>query len=166
MFWLTQRTTELQYVSHVPRRGRRFPANIPDTNECIADDILDPHPQRRHPDVVHDVFEHKYDDTTGHAAGKGREPQEEHNAGLPGDAAVVAEGLAAEALLLDRVDDEHAQGGEDKGQPVDEFDVDVRSVARGPNGRVQHDVEGDGELEQNRGQQKPSCRKPQASMCH
>lgn len=106
-----------------------FPTkNIPDAHERIADNVLDAHAQRGHPDVVHDVLEHKHDDATGHAAGKGREAQEEHDAGLPGDAAAasaVAEVFGAEALLLDRVDDEHAEGGEDEGQPVDEFDVDV-----------------------------------------
>lgn len=122
---------------------------IPEAYQGVADEILNAHAQGRHTDAGNHKLEHKDGDASGHAAGKGREPEEQDDAGLPCDAgAAVAEGVGAEALLLDRVDDEHAEAGEDERQPVDEFDVDVGSVLGrlGPDGGVEHDIEGEGEL--------------------
>ena len=126
-------------------------ANPPKADQRIRNDVLNTHAQRRHLDVLHNEFEHEDGDAARHTTSEGGEAEKEDDTGLPSDAGTgVAPGIRAEALLLDAVDDEHAEGGEDEGEPVDEGDVDVLGAVlggMGPDGGVEHDVEGEGELE-------------------
>ena len=130
MFWLTHSTTELHNVSTPSLRVFKIlDSFLPEANQSIANDVLNAHAQRRHPDIRNDKLQYEDSYTSSHATRKGRKSQEQHHASLPCDArSAVAEGVGAKTLLLDRVDDEHTQAGEDQGKPVDEFDVDVGAV--------------------------------------
>lgn len=148
MFWLTQRTTEL-FQSVSTGRIAFDGLCLPESNERIAHDVLNAHAKGRHLYSRNHKLEHKDGHTAGHPASQRSETEEEDDAGLPCDAgAAVAERIRAQALLLDRVDDQHPQAGEDEGEPVDEFDVDIGGVhlRSRPDCRVQHHVEGYGEL--------------------
>lgn len=158
MFWLIHKTTELnvrckisgcisilRWVDNQPPNGLYIPA----AHEGVADKILNAHAQGRHADPRNNKLEDKDGDTSGHAAGKGCESQEQDHTRLPCDTrSTIAERVGAEALFFDRVDDEHAQAGEDERQPVDELHVDIGAVLGrlGPDGGVEHDIEGEGEL--------------------
>lgn len=99
--------------------------------------------------MLDDELEHKNGDPARHTTRESREAQKEHYARLPRDTGpTVAERVGRQALLLDAVDDEHAQRREDEGEPVDEGDVHVGAVKRrlGPNSRIEEDVEGEGKL--------------------
>lgn len=90
---------------------------------------------------------------THHSASKStrhsRKAHKQHNAGLPGDTiTTVAEVVGTQPALIDGVDDQHAQGAEDAGDPVDEVHVHVGAVEGGfaEDGCIDEDEEGDGEL--------------------
>lgn len=126
-----------------------------DADEAVGDDVLDAHAHHGPRDLLDGELEDEDDDAARHAAGEGREAQEQHDAGLPGDARPrVAERVGREPRLLDRVDDEHAERAEDEGQPVDEGHMHVRHVQRRlrPHGGVDEDVEGERELRNADGQ--------------
>lgn len=119
------------------------------SHQRIGDDILDTHTHHRPLNVLDNKFQDKDGDTAGHAARERRKSQKEDHARLPRDARpAVAERVGRQALLLDAVDDEHAQRREDEGQPVDERDVYVGAVewGLGPDGCIEEDVKGEGEL--------------------
>lgn len=123
--------------------------NSPQANQGIAHDVLNAHAQSRHSHARDDKLEDEDSDTSSHTTSEGGKAQEQYHASLPRDTRpTVAERVGAEALLLDRVDDEHAQTGEDEGQPINKLDMDIRAVVGrlGPDGGVEHDVKGDGEL--------------------
>lgn len=124
--------------------------NSPQHHPGIRQHIRQPHPKRRPRHARHDILHDEHSDTASHAARKERKAKEQHNTRLPRDAGPgVREGVGGEARLLDRVDDQHAQRGEDEGQPVDEGDVGVEGAVEGGlgvDGCVEEDVEGEGEL--------------------
>lgn len=142
----SQRQVVAVLVLHILRQPED---NRAEPNKAVGYDILHAHAERGPADARDDELEDKDGDAAGHAAGQGREAQKQHDAGLPGHArARVAKRVRLQPRLLHRVDDEHAQGREDERQPVHKGDVHVGAVVGGfrPHGRVEEDVEGEGEL--------------------
>lgn len=142
------RAAKRQNLFYIQLEIAKNTSNIPKANQGIADNIFDAHSQRRHADARYDKLEYKDSHTSSHTTGQSCEAKEQHDTSLPRDTGTaVAEGVGAKTLFLDRIDDEHSQAGEDEGKPVNELDVDVGGVGvLGPDGRVEHDVEGEREL--------------------
>lgn len=78
-----------------------------------------------------------------------RKAQEQHQPRFPSNTiAGIAEAVCTQPRLVDRVDDEHAQRGADARDPVDEGNMDIRTIEcrLGIGGSVDEEVEPEGEL--------------------
>lgn len=87
--------------------------------------------------------------TPGQPASQQRKPQEKHKPRLPRHpTTAVTEAVRLQTGLFDRVDDEHSKRRANAGDPVDELDVDERSVTRAvrEGGRINQEEEAQGEL--------------------
>lgn len=123
--------------------------DIPQHNKRISNNISNPKPHRRPLRIRHDILQHHDRDPTRQASGHSSKAHKEHDPRFPSDAIpAIAEVVGAEARLVDAVDDEHAQRGEDAGDPVDEVHVEFAAVERGVGEGccVDEGEEGDGEL--------------------
>ena len=154
MFCATQSTAELQHVSRYPATIQAHPSITvysPQHNQAISSYISSPQPKRR-PGMPHNNKLHNHDhNTPRQSAGQQGKAQEQDEPGLPRHPVTrVREAVGGQARLVDAVDDEHAEGAADTGDPVDEGDVDggVGAVhgGLGPRGYVDEGVETHGEL--------------------
>jgi hypothetical protein len=101
--------------------------------------------------VCNYVLHHHDGNPSRHSSSQKRKSKEQYNSGFPGYLrAAVGEGIRCQTRFLNAIDDEHAESGEDEGEPVDEGDVNVRSVhgAGRPYGSIKKDIESEGELEE------------------
>lgn len=102
---------------------------IPEGNEDVGDNVGDTKPKSREGVLRDNVLQNHDGDTTSKTSSHSSKAHEQDNTGLPSDAiAAVAEVISREAGLVDRVDDKHAQGTEDDGDPVDEGHVYLGAV--------------------------------------
>ena len=122
---------------------------IPERNQDVGDDVGDTKPKGREGVLRDNVLQNHDGDTTSKTTSHGSKAHEQDNTGLPGDTiATVAEVIGREAGLVDRVDDKHAEGTEDDGDPVDKGHVDVGAVEcrLGVDSGINEDEEGNGKL--------------------
>jgi hypothetical protein len=122
---------------------------IPKRYQDVGDNVGDTEPKGRERVLRNNVLQNHDGDTSSKATSHSSKAHEQDNAGLPGDTiAAVAEVISGEAGLIDRVDDEHAEGAEDDGDPVDKGHMHVGAIERGlgVNCGIDEDKEGDGKL--------------------
>lgn len=100
-------------------------------DQPIRHDVRDTHVNGCQGVVLEQILEHHDGDAASKAAGHERKSQEQHGAGLPGDAvAAVGEAIGRQPRLFDAVDHQHAERRADEGDPVHEVDVHVRPIER------------------------------------
>jgi len=95
------------------------------------------------------VFQDHDGDTASKATSHGSKAHKQDNTSFPGDAiTAVAEVIGREACLVDRVDNQHAEGTEDDGNPVDKGHVYIGAIESGlgVDGGINKDEEGNGKL--------------------
>ena len=123
--------------------------DIPEHDQPIRNHICHAHIHSLERIVLKQVLEHHDRDATRQPTSHERKAQKQHQPRLPRDAAAaVAEAVGAQPRLLDAVDHEHAKGGADAGDPVDEGDVLVGAIEGrfGEGGRINEEEETNGEL--------------------
>jgi hypothetical protein len=133
MFWLTHRITELQNGVSMElaniNTNLGLDNNIPQHNQRVRNNIRNAHPQRRPNRLIDHILQHHHADTPRQPASHSRKAHKQHDPRLPRHAIpAVAEPVAGKARLVDAIDDEHAEGGEDAGDPVDEGYVEGGAV--------------------------------------
>jgi hypothetical protein len=102
---------------------------IPERDQDVGDNVGDTKPKGGKGVLGNNVLQDHDGDTTSETTSHGSEAHEEDNASLPGNTiAAVAEVIGREAGLVDRVNDKHAEGTEDDGDPVDKGHVDVGAI--------------------------------------
>jgi hypothetical protein len=124
-------------------------SNIPQHNQRVRNNIGNTHPQRRPDGLVDHILQHHHTNTTSKTASHSRKAHEQHDSRLPRDTIpAVAETITGQARLVYAVDDEHAEGWEDTGDPVDKGDVEGGAVQRrlGVAGGINQDEQRDREL--------------------
>lgn len=122
---------------------------IPERHQNVGDNIGDTKPKGREGVLWNNVLQNHDGDTPSKATSHGSKAHKQDDAGLPGDTiAAVAEVISREAGLVDRVDDKHAEGTEDDGDPIDKGHVYFGAIERGlgVDGGINKDEEGDGKL--------------------
>jgi hypothetical protein len=98
----------------------------------------------------HHILQHHDRHASRKASSHQRESQEQHQPRLPRDTApAIAEAISGQSRFLDAVDDQHAEGAADSGDPINEVHVHSRGVEDGfgVDGRVDERVEAYCELE-------------------
>ena len=122
---------------------------IPERNQDVGDDVGDTKPKGREGVLRNNVFQDHDGDTASKATSHGSKAHEQDNTSFPGDAiTAVAEVIGREACLVDRVDNQHAEGAEDGGDPVDKGHVYIGAIESGlgVDGGINKDEEGNGKL--------------------
>jgi hypothetical protein len=123
--------------------------HIPQHNQRIRNDIRNTHPQRRPARIIDHILEHHHADTSRKSSSHRSKAHEKHDSRFPRNAIpAVAETITGKASLVYAVDDDHAEGREDAGNPIHEGEVEDGAVEGGFGvaGSIDEDEEGDGEL--------------------
>jgi hypothetical protein len=127
--------TELQKVSIQLTPHLNFAPHsnsIPQHNQRIRNNIRNAHPQRRPSGISNNILQHHHADTTSESSSHGSKSHEQHDSRFPRYAIpAVAETVTRQASLVYAVDDDHAKGREDAGDPVDEGEVEDGAVEGG-----------------------------------
>lgn len=124
--------------------------NIPQANKRICNHIRNSKPQGWPSRLSHYILEHHDRNTTSESTSHSRKAHEQHHTRLPGHAVTtVTKVVGAQPGLVDRVDYQHTQRGEDARDPVDKVHVEVGAVQGrvGEDSCINQDEERDGELD-------------------
>ena len=138
--------TELRNVSIRVTHGSHSQQNIPQHNQRIRNNIRHAHPQRRPHSLSNHILQHHDTNSTSKTSSHSSKAHEQHNPRFPRNAVpTIAETVTRQARLVYAVDDDHAEGREDAGDPVDEGEVEDGAVEGGFGvaGGVDEDEEGD-----------------------
>lgn len=147
MFCTTQRIAELYSLADFPSRS--WFHNLPDHDQRVCHDVRNSEPKGGEGVVRDHVFEHHNRDAASQASSHQSKPEEQNKFSLPRNTiAGITEAVSTQAGLVNAVNDEHAKGGADGRDPVDECDVDVRAVLSGlgVGSRIDEEEETEGEL--------------------
>ena len=123
--------------------------HIPQHNQRIRDNVRNTHPQRRPARIIDHILQHHDADAASKSSSHSSKAHEQHNSRLPRNAiSTIAETVTGQASLVYAVDDDHAQGREDAGDPIHESEVEDGAVEGGLGvaGGIDEDEQGDGEL--------------------
>lgn len=123
---------------------------IPERHQDVGDDVGDTEPEGREGVLWNNVLQNHDGDTASKTTSHSSKTHEQDNASLPGDTiTAVAKVVGRKAGLVNRVDDEHAEGTEDDGNPVDKGHVYVGAIEDrfGIDGSIEEDEESDGKLQ-------------------